>query len=99
MREEVRDSAGEASSASGHRRRTHLVRPPLVEDDLGDLYDNAPCGFVSTLPDGTIAKVNATLLTWLGCAGADLIGRRRFVDLLAPGSRLLYETRCVPLLR
>jgi sigma-B regulation protein RsbU (phosphoserine phosphatase) len=75
------------------------VRPPLVEDDLGDLYDNAPCGFVSTLPDGTIAKVNATLLTWLGCTAADLIGRRRFVDLLAPGSRLLYETRCVPLLR
>jgi sigma-B regulation protein RsbU (phosphoserine phosphatase) len=74
------------------------VRPALVDDDFGDLYDNAPCGFVSTLPDGTIAKVNATLLAWLGCTGADLIGRRRFVDLLAPGSRLLYETRCVPLL-
>ena len=71
----------------------------MVEEDLDDLYDNAPCGFVSTLPDGTIAKVNATLLTWLGRTGADLVGRRRFVDLLAPGSQLLYETHCVPLLR
>ncbi|WP_245664901.1 SpoIIE family protein phosphatase [Actinoplanes subtropicus] len=70
----------------------------LVEDDLDDLYDNAPCGFVSTLPDGTIAKVNATLLAWLGHARADLVGRR-FVDLLAPGSRLLYESHCAPLLR
>lgn len=76
-----------------------LALPALVEDDLDDLYDNAPCGFVSTLPDGTIAKVNATLRTWLGYTGADLVGRRRLVDLLAPGSRLLYETRCVPLLR
>ncbi|MFI5896171.1 PP2C family protein-serine/threonine phosphatase [Actinoplanes sp. NPDC051513] len=73
--------------------------PALVEDDLDDLYDNAPCGFVSTLSDGTIAKVNATLLTWLGYTGAELVGRRHFVDLLAPGSRLLYETRFAPLLR
>ncbi|WP_436535776.1 PP2C family protein-serine/threonine phosphatase [Actinoplanes sp. HUAS TT8] len=73
--------------------------PALLEDDLDDLYDNAPCGFVSTLPDGTIAKINLTLLAWLGSTGADLVGRRRFGDLLTPGSRLLYETHCVPLLR
>jgi sigma-B regulation protein RsbU (phosphoserine phosphatase) len=85
------------------RRRSESVPrkaafPALVEDDLDDLYDNAPCGFVSTLPDGTIAKINATLLTWLGSTGADLVGRRRFVELLVPGSRLLYETHYAPLL-
>lgn len=74
------------------------VFPALLEDDLGDLYDEAPCGFISTQPDGTIAKVNTTLLTWTGWARADLIGRRRFADLLAPGSRLLYEARYAPLL-
>ncbi|GIE28518.1 hypothetical protein Ait01nite_015630 [Actinoplanes italicus] len=73
--------------------------PVLLEDDLEDLYDNAPCGFVSTLPDGTIAKINGTLLTWLGCSGGDLVGRLRFADLLTPGSRLYHETHCVPLLR
>jgi sigma-B regulation protein RsbU (phosphoserine phosphatase) len=73
--------------------------PALIDDDLDDLYDNAPCGFVSTLPDGMIARVNATLLTWLGYNGADLVGRRRFADLLTPGSRLYHETHCAPLLR
>ena len=70
-----------------------------MEDDLNDLYDNAPCGFISTLLDGTIAKVNATLLTWLGYARSDLVGRRRFIDLLAVGSRLYHETHYAPLLR
>ena len=73
--------------------------PALLEDDIDDLYDNAPCGFLSTLLDGTIAKVNATLLDWLGHSRDDLVGRRRFVDLLAAGSRLYHETHFAPLLR
>jgi sigma-B regulation protein RsbU (phosphoserine phosphatase) len=73
--------------------------PALLEDDIDDLYDNAPCGFLSTLLDGTIAKVNATLLDWLGHSRDDLVGRRRFADLLAPGSRLYHETHYAPLLR
>lgn len=70
-----------------------------MEDDVDDLYDNAPCGFVSTLLDGTIAKVNATLLSWLGYSRTDLVGRRRLIDLLAVGSRLYHETHYAPLLR
>ncbi|BEL05934.1 hypothetical protein Q0Z83_041250 [Actinoplanes sichuanensis] len=73
--------------------------PGLAEDDLDDFYDNAPCGFVPTLPDGTIVKVNATLLTWLGYGDVDLVGRRRFADLLTTGSTLYHETHCEPLLR
>ena len=73
--------------------------PTLLEDDIDDLYENAPCGFLSTLLDGTIAKVNATLLSWLGRSREDLVGRRRFVDLLAPGSRVYHETHFAPLLR
>ena len=38
----------------------------LLEDSAEDLYEHAPCGYLSTLLDGTIAKVNATLLDWLG---------------------------------
>jgi phosphoserine phosphatase RsbU/P len=70
----------------------------MLEDDIEDLYDNAPCGFLSTLLDGTIAKANGTLLAWLGYDGADLIGRKRFIDLLTPGSRLYHETHYAPLL-
>ena len=70
----------------------------LLEDDPEELYDNAPCGYLSTLPDGTIAKVNATLLTWTGFDRDELLGRR-FQDLLAAGDRIFYETHFAPLLR
>jgi phosphoserine phosphatase RsbU/P len=91
-------------AAREHRPAVHpetvgVPFPALLEDDLDDLYDNAPCGFVSTLLDGTIAKINATLLAWLGQDGADLVGRRRFGELLTPGSRLYHEAHCAPLLR
>lgn len=70
----------------------------LLEDSAEDLYDNAPCGYVSTLLDGTIAKINATLLTWLGRDRADVVGRLRLPDLLTVGGRMYYETHFAPLL-
>nr|WP_225954666.1 SpoIIE family protein phosphatase [Kibdelosporangium phytohabitans] len=63
------------------------------------MYDHAPCGQVSTTPDGRIVKINTTLLDWLGHARADLVGRRRVSDLLSVGGRLYYETHFAPLLQ
>ena len=40
-----------------------------------DLYENAPCGYLSAAPDGTIVRVNATFLRWTGFTREDL--RRR----------------------
>ena len=71
----------------------------LVEDDPEDLYDNAPCAYLSTLPDGTIVKANATFLAWTGLERSALVGRRRFQELLAPGDRIFYETHYSPALR
>ena len=71
----------------------------LLEDSAEDLYENAPCGYFSTLPDGTIAKVNSTFLHWTGYTHQDLVGHRRFQTLLAPGDRIFYETHYAPLLR
>ena len=70
----------------------------LLEESAEDLYDNAPCGYVSTLLDGTIAKINATLLGWLGHTADELVGRARFSDLLTVGGRMYYETHFAPLL-
>lgn len=70
----------------------------LIEDDPEELYENAPCAYLSTLPDGTIVKVNGTLLAWTGYQRQDLIGRRRFQDLLSVGDRIFYETHVAPLL-
>lgn len=69
----------------------------LLEDSAEDLYENAPCGYLSTLLDGQIAKVNTTLLTWLGYRRDELVGRRYLSDLLTVGGRIYYETHLAPL--
>lgn len=71
----------------------------LLDDDPAALYDRAPCGYLSTTPDGTIVKVNETFLTLTGYRKADLVGRRSFVDLLTGGGRLYHETHYAPMLR
>jgi sigma-B regulation protein RsbU (phosphoserine phosphatase) len=71
----------------------------MLEDNIDDLYNNAPCGNVSTLLDGTIAKINATLLGWLGYTRDELVGHKRFSDLLTVGGRLYHETHFAPLLQ
>ncbi|MGA5113326.1 PP2C family protein-serine/threonine phosphatase [Streptomyces pseudogriseolus] len=78
------------------------IRPAfssLLEDSAEDLYESAPCGYLSTLMDGTIAKINATLLGWLGLTREEVVGRKRFSDLLTVGGRLYHETHFAPLLR
>ncbi|WP_432080608.1 PP2C family protein-serine/threonine phosphatase [Streptomyces sp. WAC 04229] len=71
----------------------------LLEDSAEDLYEHAPCGYLSTLLDGQIAKINTTLLDWLGYERQDLVGRKHFADLLTVGGRLYHETHFAPLLR
>ncbi|MFS8204161.1 PP2C family protein-serine/threonine phosphatase [Streptomyces sp. CWNU-52B] len=71
----------------------------LLEDSAEDLYEHAPCGYLSTLLDGRIVKVNTTLLDWLGYERDDLLGRRHFSDLLTVGGRIYHETHFAPLLR
>jgi sigma-B regulation protein RsbU (phosphoserine phosphatase) len=71
----------------------------LLEDSAEELYEQAPCGYLSTLMDGTIAKVNATLLDWLGLDRSQVVGRIRFADLLTVGGKLYHETHYAPLLQ
>jgi sigma-B regulation protein RsbU (phosphoserine phosphatase) len=70
----------------------------LLEESPEDLYEHAPCGYLSTLLDGQIARVNATLLGWLGYAREDLVRRRSFADLLTVGGRIYHETHFAPML-
>ncbi|WP_313899192.1 PAS domain S-box protein [Methylobacterium sp. J-090] len=67
-------------------------------DDLEDLFENAPCGYASALPNGRISKVNRTLSTWLGHPAEQLVGRR-FLDLLNIAGKVYYETHFAPMLR
>jgi diguanylate cyclase (GGDEF)-like protein/PAS domain S-box-containing protein len=68
-----------------------------MSGDHERLYEEAPCGLVSTKPDGRISRVNGTFAKWTGFAVDDLIGKP-LVALLDPGSRIFYETRYLPTL-
>ncbi|MFD5721456.1 PP2C family protein-serine/threonine phosphatase [Streptomyces sp. NPDC127036] len=71
----------------------------LLEDSVEELYEQAPCGYLSTLMDGTIAKINTTLLDWLGLSRDQVVGRMRFADLLTVGGKLYHETHFAPMLQ
>jgi PAS domain S-box-containing protein len=75
------------------------VQAALFDEDAEDLYEHAPCGYLSLLPDGTIGRINATFLAWTGFSRDALLGRVRFLDLLTLGGRVYYETHFQPLLR
>jgi len=82
--------SGAADRGRGEDERAEFSA--LLEDSTDDLYEHAPCGYLSTMLDGSIAKINATLLDWLGYRREDVVGRRRFADLLTVGGRLYHET-------
>jgi sigma-B regulation protein RsbU (phosphoserine phosphatase) len=67
-------------------------------EDLDDLYENAPCGYLSLASDGVIIKANHTLASWLGTQSFELLGKR-FYDLLNVPGKIFYETHFAPLLR
>jgi signal transduction histidine kinase len=67
-------------------------------EDLEDLFENAPCGYVLAGGDGRILRVNRTLADWLDRSAADLAGSR-FSDLLNIAGKIYYETHFAPLLR
>jgi sigma-B regulation protein RsbU (phosphoserine phosphatase) len=84
MSEAGRDTSGNASGED--------------VEDLEDLYENAPCGYLSIKPNGRIVKANATFSKWMGWPADQLIGKR-FLDLLNIAGRIFYETHFAPLLR
>ena len=71
---------------------------PGIEEDLDDLFENAPCGYVSTLPSGKICKVNRTFCDWTQYEAADVLGKR-FQDFLNIAGKIYFETHFAPLLR
>ena len=60
-------------------------------DEISDLYNNAPCGYHSLGPDGTILRINDTELRWLGYSREELVGKRKLPELLAPQSLTRFQ--------
>jgi diguanylate cyclase (GGDEF)-like protein/PAS domain S-box-containing protein len=61
-------------------------------------YQRAACGLLSVDTHDVIVSVNDTFVAWIGYPRAQLLGLT-FRQLLAPGSRIFYETRYQPVLR
>src|SRR4051794_20263301 len=69
-----------------------------VEESAEDLYEDAPCGYMSSLMDGTIVRVNRTFLRWTGLQRDAVVGAQ-VASLFSPASRLYFEVHASPLLR
>lgn len=67
-------------------------------EDLGELLETAPCGFLAVSDDGTILVVNRTLTELLGFTRDELAGRS-VQSILTPGNRVFYQTHFFPLLK
>ncbi len=68
--------------------KNHPTREKVALD-LHDLYENAPCGYHSVAADWTILRMNRTELTWLGFTEPELVGTRKFSELVS--ARFLGE--------
>jgi sigma-B regulation protein RsbU (phosphoserine phosphatase) len=71
------------------------LTPP---SDYQDLFDHAPCGYLTIASDGRIANVNATLSAWTGFTADQVVGKRLHQFLNMAG-RIYFETHIAPLLR
>jgi PAS domain S-box-containing protein len=59
--------------------------------ELQELYDDAPCGYHSLDKNGIFLKINDTELKMLGYAKEEIIGKKRFSDLLTPESIQTFQ--------
>ncbi len=59
--------------------------------EVSDLYNQAPCGYHSLDPQGVFLRINDTELKWLGYKREEIVGRKRFPDLLPPESLKVFE--------
>jgi PAS domain S-box-containing protein len=77
------------------QRKEAELRARRYAEQVEDLYNNAPCGYHSLDSDGVIVQINDTELAWLGYARDELVGRKRFADLLTPSGRAQFESNFV----
>ncbi len=71
----------------------------LLQQSVEELFDNAPCGYVTTAPDGTIVQMNETFVRMIGGSRDALLSGKRFCELLTVPGRIYYDTHIGPLLQ
>jgi PAS domain S-box-containing protein len=59
-------------------------------DELQQLYEQAPCAYHSLDENGVFVRINQTELTMLGYNRDEIIGKKKFSDLLTPESQQTF---------
>lgn len=75
-----------------------MITDPYSEN-IEDIYQNSPCGYMSVLADGAIISVNNTFLEWLGFERDEMVFEMKFQDLLNKGGKIYFQTHLIPLLQ
>ena len=72
----------------------------MFDETVDELFEHAPVGYLSTLTDGTIVRVNETFLAWSRYPREKLLnGTTRLSELLSVPGRIYHETHIAPLLQ
>lgn len=74
---------------TGRKKAEDELRSALNE--VSDLYNNAPCGYYSLDKDGYFVKINDTGLSWLGYSREEIIGKKKFIDLITEEGIKVFE--------
>src|SRR5258706_3452742 len=67
----------------GQRARAEQVAHASAVE-IESLYNEAPCGYVAVDRTGTFVRINDTELAWLGYDRDEVVGKLKFVDVIAP---------------
>ena len=67
--------------------------------EIESLYNEAPCGYHSVDRNGTFVRINDTELAWLGYSREEVVGKKKFVDVIAPECVQTVEENFPRLLR
>ncbi|WP_432484954.1 putative bifunctional diguanylate cyclase/phosphodiesterase [Kineococcus esterisolvens] len=87
-------TAGEAPAVASPRDAPGGT-PGDAAGPFEELFEDAPCGYLTTDDDGRVTRVNATFLAWSGHRREDLLGSA-FSRLLPVGDRILWSTHSAP---
>lgn len=65
--------------------------PHNTQEELEDLYNNAPCGYHSLDKGGLLVRINDTELAWLGYRREELLGKVCITELMTPQSQAIFR--------
>ena len=67
--------------------------------DYEDLYNNAPCGYICTLPNGEIIEANNRFIEFTGYSKEEVLGKLRLTDFLTKAGKIYFDSSYLVILK